>query len=78
MNEAPPYWYSVKRFRLGGRTALTWQAWAIDLGIVALFFVAGPWFRSSQRPVLQLSVFFGILLARAAIAHWKGEPDNWR
>jgi hypothetical protein len=78
MLDTTRYWYTAKRFGLGWRRALTWEAWAIDLGILALFIAAGPWFRATQRPFLALSLFFGPLLGRAAVARWKGEPDGWR
>ena len=76
MESTPYYWYTAKRFGVGWRTALTWQGWAIDLGILALFIVAGSWFRSLDHPSLQLTVLFGVLLVRAAVAHWKGEPGS--
>jgi len=69
------YWYSAKHV-WRGRSAIAWQGWTIDVGIAVLFIVAGPWFRSPRHPVLQLSVFFGVLFLRAAIARWKGEPDE--
>jgi len=72
------YWYTAKRFGVGWRTALTWEAWALDLGIVAFFAATGPWLRALQRPFLALGLVFGPLLLRAAVAHWKGEPEGWR
>ncbi len=72
------YWYTAKRFGVGWRTALTWEAWALDLGIVAFFVATGPWLRALQRPFLALSLVSGPLLLRAAVAHWKGEPEGWR
>ena len=78
MLDTPRYWYTAKRFGLGWRSALTWEAWAIDLSIFAFFVIAGPWFRSTQRPLLALSLLFGPVLARALVAHWKGEPGDQR
>jgi hypothetical protein len=74
----PRYWYSAKRWGIGWRTALTWEGWAIDLSIFVFFIAAGAWLRASQRPFLVLGLVFGPLLLRAALAHWKGEPDGWR
>ena len=57
---------------------MTWEGWVTDLTLVAFFFAAGPWFRSTQRAFLALGLLFGTLFLRAVIAHWKGEPDGWR
>ena len=74
--DTPRYWYTAKRFGIGWRTALTWEGWTIDLALFALFVAAAPWFRSMQRPFLALTLLFGPLLARAAVAHFKGEPGG--
>jgi hypothetical protein len=57
---------------------VSWEGWAIDLSIFALFVAAGPWVRTTQHAFLALSLAFAPLLARAVVAHWKGEPDGWR
>lgn len=78
MLDTTRYWYTAKLFGLGWRRALTWEGWAIDLGILVWFVAAAAWFRTTQHAFLALTLFFGPLAARAAIAHWKGEPDGWR
>jgi hypothetical protein len=57
---------------------VSWEGWAIDLGIVAVLLGGGPWVRTTQHIFLALSFVFVPLLLRAAVAHWKGEPDDWR
>ena len=75
MNDSSHYWYSAKRLGLGWRTALTWEGWAIDLGICAFFVCASPWFRTTRHGFLALALFLGPILMRALVAHFKGEPS---
>ena len=72
------YWYTTKRLGLGWRSPLIWQGWAIDSAIFVFFVAGASWFRTIQRVFLALSLAFGTLLLRAAIAHWKGEPADGR
>ena len=78
MHDLSKYRYSAKRFGLGWRTPLTWEGWAIDLSIVAFFFCASPWFRTTRHGFLALACLFVPLLMRGVVAHLKGEPDGGR
>ncbi len=76
VTDEPRYWYSAPRYWCGYRHALTWEGWAVDVGLFAIIVAAAPWMHGQRHPFGQLTFFFGVLVAIAAIRHWKGEPDD--
>ena len=79
MSDKPRYWFSTPQFGFGYRHPVTWEGWAVDLTVFAMFALAGLWIRGYQQehPMLQLGFFFGVLATTLVVRHWKGEPKSW-
>jgi len=79
MNATPRYWFSTPQFGLGYRHPTTWEGWAVDLTVFAMFIVAGLWIHGHQQghPMLQLGFFFGVLATDLVVRRLKGEPKSW-
>jgi hypothetical protein len=79
MSDMPRYWFSTPRFGFGYRRPVTWEGWAVDLTVFAMFALAGLWIHGHQKehPMLQLGFFLGVLATALVVRHRKGEPKSW-
>jgi hypothetical protein len=79
MRDTSRYWFAAPQFGFGYRHPITWEGWAVDLTVFALFAAAGLWIRGHQQehPLLQLGFFFGVLATTSFVHRMKGEPKSW-
>jgi len=79
-----PIWFKPKRYGYGA-TPVTWQAWALTLGVVAAVFVLAWWligFDGAGRPSGWNLIFFfkgvAILVAALWIISKRTTGGEWR
>jgi hypothetical protein len=76
MSDEPRYWYAARTW-WGYRRALTWEGWLVDIALFASVLAISPYVNEREHPLQSLGLVFGLFALYLAIAHWKGEPNNW-
>ena len=77
MADEPRYWYAARPYRWGYRRPLTWEGWLVDIALFGSLLGISPYVNEREHPLQSLGLVFGLLALYVAIAHWKGEPNNW-
>jgi hypothetical protein len=77
-----PEWFAARRYGYGAGLPISWQGWALTIGVVAIAILFSKWF--AARPLqlvaalLPLIVAFGVISARTTRGGWRwrwGEDD---
>ena len=77
MADEPRYWYAARRHRWGHRRPLTWEGWLVDVSLFAAMLGISPYASERAHPFQSIGLVFGLIALYVAIAHWKGEPNEW-
>jgi hypothetical protein len=76
MASEPRYWYEAGRYPWSRRRPLTWEGWALDIGLLACVLAISPYVSELAHPWRSLGLVFAVFALYVVIARWKTEPND--